>query len=151
MDARGIEVNALWDTSDEERERPPMWRFWRVLPPSGKVGVLFGSWYTAPIIDRVFGRIDDAALDQALDRVVDFERMLAAENVLLVKLWLHLAKDVQRRRLHDLEGDPAQSWRVTKTDWKFFRYYNKFRRVSDRVLRRTRHGRSAVGRRRRRG
>jgi polyphosphate:AMP phosphotransferase len=140
MDARGIEVHALWDISDEERERPPMWRFWRVLPPSGKIGILFGSWYTSPIIDRVFGRIDDAGLDQALGRVVEFERMLAAENVLLVKVWLHLAKDVQRRRLHDLEDDPARSWRVTKMDWRFYRYYNKFRRVSERVLRRTSTG-----------
>jgi polyphosphate:AMP phosphotransferase len=140
MDARGIEVHALWDATDEERERPPMWRFWRVLPPSGKIAILFGSWYTAPIIDRVFGHISDAAFDQALDRVIEFERMLAAENVLLFKLWLHLAKDVQRRRLRDLEDDPEQSWRVTRMDWKFFRKYDKFRRISDRALRRTSTG-----------
>ncbi len=105
MDARGIDVHALWDTSDEERERPQMWRFWRVLPPTGTIGILFGSWYTAPIIDRVFGRINDAGFNQALDRILEFERMLAAENVLLVKLWLHLAKDVQRRRLRELEDE----------------------------------------------
>ena len=140
MDARGIEVHALWDLSDEERERPPMWRFWRVLPPKGRIGVFFGSWYTSPVIDRVFARIDDAQFDQALDRIIEFERMLAAENVLLVKLWLHLAKDVQRRRLHDLENDPEQSWRVTKMDWKFFRKYDKFRRISERTLRRTSTG-----------
>src|SRR5574339_1294068 len=105
MDARGIEVHAPWEMSDEERERPPMWRFWRLLPPKGRIGIFFGSWYTAPIIDRVFRRIDDAGLDQALDRIIEFERMLAAEDVLLVKLWLHLAKDVQRRRLRDLSSD----------------------------------------------
>jgi polyphosphate:AMP phosphotransferase len=140
MDARGIDVHALWDPSDEEQERPPMWRFWRVLPPAGSISILFGSWYTAPIIDRVFGRITDADFDQALDRVLEFERMLAAENVLLVKLWLHLAKDVQRRRLRDLEADPEQSWRVTRMDWKYFRKYDKFRRISDRALRRTSTG-----------
>jgi polyphosphate:AMP phosphotransferase len=137
MDARGIEVHTLWDISDEEREQPPMWRFWRVLPPMGRTAVFFGSWYTAPIIDRVFGRIDDAGLDRALERIVEFERMLAAEDVLVVKLWLHLAKDVQRRRLRALEDDPDQCWRVTKMDWKLFRHYNKLRRISERVLRRT--------------
>ena len=140
MDARGIEVHAPWEMTDEERERPPMWRFWRLLPPKGRIGIFFGSWYTAPIIDRVFGRIGDADLDQALARIVEFERMLDAEHVLLVKLWLHLGKDVQRRRLRDLQRDPEQSWRITKRDWKFFREYDKFRRISERALQRTSTG-----------
>ena len=37
------------DPSDEEIERPRFWRFWRVLPPRGKIGIFFGSWYTYPI------------------------------------------------------------------------------------------------------
>jgi AMP-polyphosphate phosphotransferase len=137
LDARGIEVHAMWDPTDEERERPPMWRFWRVLPRQGRIGIFFGSWYTAPIIDRVFGRSRAAEFDQALDRIVDFERMLDAENVLLLKFWLHLSKRVQRKRLRDLEADPRQSWRVTKQDWKFFKRYDQFRQISEHALRRS--------------
>ncbi|MGE5345555.1 MAG: hypothetical protein ACM3JH_06350, partial [Acidithiobacillales bacterium] len=55
LDPRGLEVTAFWLPSDEERERPPWWRFWRALPPRGKIGILLGSWYTAPIILRVMG------------------------------------------------------------------------------------------------
>jgi polyphosphate kinase 2 (PPK2 family) len=54
MDPRHILTHAFDTPSDEERDRPPMWRYWRALPPKGKIGILFGSWYTAPIIDRVF-------------------------------------------------------------------------------------------------
>ncbi|HSD10697.1 MAG TPA: polyphosphate:AMP phosphotransferase [Candidatus Binatia bacterium] len=140
LDARGIQVHAMWDPSDEERERPPMWRFWRVLPPSGRIGIFFGSWYTVPIIDRVFRRANDAELDQALDRIIDFERMLAAEGTLLLKFWFHLAKDVQRRRLKELQADPRKRWRVTKTDWKFFKKYDRFREICERALRRTSTG-----------
>ena len=57
MDPRHIQVHAMGDPTDEELRRPPMWRFWRRLPPKGKTGVFFGSWYTAPIVDRVYGRI----------------------------------------------------------------------------------------------
>jgi polyphosphate kinase 2 (PPK2 family) len=39
MDARGMQTTAPWDTTDEERERPPMWRFWRALPPRGRIGI----------------------------------------------------------------------------------------------------------------
>ena len=50
MDPRLIATNAMAQASDEEKERPPMWRFWRALPPKGAIGVFFGSWYTSPIL-----------------------------------------------------------------------------------------------------
>jgi polyphosphate kinase 2 (PPK2 family) len=56
MDPRHIQVHAMGEQSDEERERPPMWRFWRALPPKGKIGVFFGSWYTTPIVRHVMGK-----------------------------------------------------------------------------------------------
>jgi polyphosphate:AMP phosphotransferase len=137
MDARGIETHALWDATDEERERPFMWRFWRLLPATGRIGIFLGSWYTSPIIDRVFGRLSAAGLDQGLDRIVEFERMLSEENVLVVKLWMHLSKEAQEERLRTLESSRATRWRVRKLDWKFFRRYDDFRSVSEHALRRT--------------
>ncbi len=51
MDPRHIYAHAFPLPSDEERERPPMWRFWRALPPKGKIGVFFGAWHTSPSSD----------------------------------------------------------------------------------------------------
>lgn len=140
MDARGIQVNAVAEPSDEENERPPMWRFWRLLPPKGRIGIFLGSWYTAPIIDRVFGRVRKAEFDEALDQIVDFERMLTKEGTLILKFWMHISKAVQKERLKSLEDDPKTSWRVTKRDWKFFRRYDEFRSVSEQALRKTSTG-----------
>jgi len=137
MDARGIQTHAIGDPTDEERERPPMWRFWRLLPSAGRIGIFLGSWYTAPIIDRAFGRIGGAGLDQALERIVEFERMLSEEKVLLVKIWMHLSKEAQRERLESLESKKRTRWRVRKIDWKFFAKYDTFRKVSERALRKT--------------
>ncbi|MBI3450195.1 MAG: polyphosphate:AMP phosphotransferase [Acidobacteria bacterium] len=137
MDARGIQTHAIWESTDEERERPPMWRFWRLLPASGRIGIFLGSWYTAPIIDRVFGRLSAAGMDQSLDRIVEFERMLAEENVLLVKFWMHLSKEAQEARLRSLEASKRTRWRVRKVDWKFFKRYDAFRSVSEHALRKT--------------
>src|SRR4030067_113485 len=55
MDPRHIVAHAMGEQSDEERERPPMWRFWRALPPKGKIGMFFGSWYPPPTRPRVPG------------------------------------------------------------------------------------------------
>jgi len=137
MDPRHIEVHGMGDSSDEERARPPMWRFWRVLPPSGRTGVFFGSWYTAPIVDRVYGRLHGAELSRNLVDIARFERMLVDEGALVVKLWLHLTKKAQRKRLERLESSPATAWRVNKRDWKNHAHYDRFREVSERALRET--------------
>ena len=55
MDPRLIEVNAFSEPTDEERERPELWRYWRTLPPKGKSGVFFGAWHTGPVQRRVSG------------------------------------------------------------------------------------------------
>src|SRR5690242_1085615 len=51
MDPRHIETHAQRDLTDEEQERPPLWRYWRDLPPNGKVGIFIGTWYSAPLIE----------------------------------------------------------------------------------------------------
>ena len=137
MDARGLRVESFSEHSDEEEERPEYWRFWRVLPQAGHGALLVGSWYTRPIVGRVFKDLSEGEFDQALDRANAFETMLLREDTVLVKLWLHLSKKGQRKRLSELEGDPSTAWRVTKQDWKFAKRYGKFRDVCERALGRT--------------
>ena len=137
MDPRHIRTNAMGAPSDEERERPPMWRFWRALPPKGSIGIFFGSWYTAPIIDRVSHRTRDADLEKSVDEIKRFEHMLSDEGALILKFWFHLSKKQQKARLKALQKDPRNRWRVTDTDWERYKHYDQFRKVSERTLRHT--------------
>ena len=137
MDPRHIETHALRDLTDEERERPRMYRYWRVLPPKGKIGIFIGTWYSAPLIDNVYGNIKNAELDQQLERILRFEKMLCDEGALVLKFWLHLSKDEQKKRLKSLQKDPKTRWRVTETDWQHYKLYDTFRQVSERMLRST--------------
>jgi polyphosphate:AMP phosphotransferase len=137
MDPRHIQAHAFGKPTDEEAERPAFWRFWRVLPPKGKIGIFFTSWYTAPIIERSYKHTRNADLDAAMEEIRRFERMLTAEGALILKFWFHLSKDRQRERLKKLEKNPKTRWRVTETDWHHFELYDRFRRVSERALRET--------------
>jgi AMP-polyphosphate phosphotransferase len=137
MDPRHVRVHASDAPEDGERERPPMWRFWRGLPPKGKTAVFFGGWYGRPIADRVDGLIGSAEFARQLAEVSRFERMLADEGALVVKLWLHLTKKAQAHRFEKLEKDPATAWRVTKDDWKGHRRYDRALTVTERALRET--------------
>ena len=137
MDPRHIHTIAFDNPTDEERERPPMWRYWRALPPKGKIGILFGSWYTAPIIDRVFRRTRRSDLVQSLEEIRHFERMLADDGALILKFWFHLSKKRQRMRLKALQSNPETSWRITDRDWDFFKMYDRFYQVSEDAVRTT--------------
>jgi len=137
MDPRHIQAHAMGDKTDEERARPPMWRFWRTLPPKGKIGVFFGSWYTAPIVQRVMGKRKASELDQSIGEINHFEKMLTNEGALIIKFWFHLSKEKQHKRLKGLEKNPKTRWRVTDLDWERFKLYDKFRKVSEHTLRAT--------------
>ena len=137
MDPRHVETHALRDLTDEELERPHMYRYWRVLPPRGKIAIFIGTWYSTPLIDNVYGAIKNAELDQQLERIVRFEKMLCNEGALILKFWLHLSQDEQKKRLKRLEKDSNTRWRVSPIDWQHYKMYDKFRQVSERMLRQT--------------
>ncbi len=140
MDPRHIYTHAFFEPSDEARERPAQWRFWRALPPKGKIGVFFGAWHTMPIIQRVAGEIGEAEFAQAIAEIVRLEKMLCDEGVLLLKYWFHLSRPQQKKRLRDLEKDPETRWRVTEREWQYFKIYKKFVRVCEPFLRKTSTG-----------
>lgn len=140
MDPRHIRTEAFGAVAPDERDRPAMWRFWQALPPKGHIGILFGSWYTDPILERVMGHAKRSRFLQRLERVRHFERMLVAEGALVIKLWFHLSRKAQKRRLERLEADPRNAWRATPEDWRHFKHYDEFVRVCEAALRETSTG-----------
>jgi polyphosphate:AMP phosphotransferase len=125
MDPRRIDSVADGAPTDEERERPFMWRFWRALPPKGRIGVFFHSWYQDPVEARSRGKTGRAEFDQRIEEIQRFERMLADEGALVLKFWLHLSKKAQKKRLAKLDGKKSTRWRVTKADWKEHKRYDE--------------------------
>lgn len=137
LDPRGVETNVFGPRSDEERDRPAAWRFWRTLPARGRIGIFFGSWYTEPILKRTTGKIGGTRFEAELARVAFFEESLAKDGALFVKCWFHLSKDAQRKRLRKTEKDPETRFKVTRLDWKHFGRYDRFTKVAERAIRAT--------------
>jgi polyphosphate:AMP phosphotransferase len=140
MDPRFIVTRAFDAPTTEEFERPYFWRFWRDLPPKGRLGIFLSAWYSDPLLERVHGKTEDAAFDRRLDEIVSFERTLADEGALILKFWMHLGKRAQRKRFKDLEKDPLTSWRVTEKDWAHWKMYEQFVTAAERLIMRTSTG-----------
>lgn len=137
LDPRGVETFSFEKPTDDERRRPFLWRFWRSLPPAGKIGVYAGSWYTETLNEEARSKKDLAALDHELERIRDFEKTLTDNDTLVVKVWLNLDKDAQRERFKKLASDERTAWRVTEEDWRHHRIYDRLERTALHILKAT--------------
>lgn len=140
LDARYLQTETYEEPTLEERLRPEFWRYWGWLPRAGRIGVFLGSWYTRPIVEHAEKRSSDAEFDRDLQRIAAFEQTLAEDGVVLVKLWLHLSKAQQRRRLEALDSDENTRFLIGKKERSRTRRYKAYRRTSERAVRETSTG-----------
>lgn len=137
LDPRGVDTVAFWAKTADEEEHPRFWRYWRVLPARNRVAILFGSWYTGPIIRRVYGKIGRAQFRTQLERIRFHENMLVEDGYVMVKIWLHLGRKAQRKRLKEMEKQPMGIWKVNPTNWEHHSLYDEFSNVSHSVMEET--------------
>ena len=140
MDPRWISTHAYTDPSDEERERPPFWRYWRDLPGRGAFGMFMSAWYSKPILEWVHEVTDHSELDEELSQINNFEKMVVDDGAIVIKFWMHLSRAAQKRRLKKLESDPLLRWKVTEKDWKNWRLYERFIEVAELTMQKTSTG-----------
>ncbi len=134
MDTRWIMNHAYTEPSDEERERPTFWRFWRFTPPKGQIAFHMSGRYSRPLLDYVYGRITPVEFTHELDRINAFEKALADDGAMVLKFWMHISRKVQKKRLQLLENDPLRSWRMLPEDWKHWEMYDKFIEAAERII-----------------
>jgi polyphosphate:AMP phosphotransferase len=134
MDARWIVTHAYTEPSDEEAERPTFWRFWRHMPPNGQIGIHMSGRYSRPLLDFVYGKISQVEFTHELDRINAFEKAQADDGAMVLKFWMHISREVQKKRLESLENDPLRSWRMVPEDWKHWEMYDKFIEAAERII-----------------
>lgn len=137
MDPRWLITHAYPEKTDRTPPHPIFWRYWRDLVPDGQIEISLSGWYSAPLRDRAYKRLGKKRFTSALDDIVEFERTLADDGVLILKYWFHLGKALQKKRMKSLEKNPLQHWRVTKRDWADWKRYDSFIGTADAMIART--------------
>lgn len=136
MDPRGIETNTFWERSDEEDSRPYFWRFWRRLPPRGEIGIFLGSWYTRLGRKAMSGELTDGEFAEGCQRIWEFERMLAEDGAIIIKLWLQVGRDARRQQLQERAGK-QQNPRVTDRPYELQGDYDLSQNIASEMIQRT--------------
>lgn len=99
MDPRFLEANAWGLPTDEERERPLFWRYWRTLPSKGRIGIFVRAWTMQSIVLRLLDEIDDVEMEHMVGHIRRLEKALVDDGTLVLKFWFHLPKKKMMKRL----------------------------------------------------
>jgi polyphosphate kinase 2 (PPK2 family) len=137
LDPRGFKLYPIRAARTFEKMHPWLWRFWLKLPNYGEMAIFDRSWYGRVLVERVEGLTPKREWQKAYRDIVDFEQTITDDGYVLVKFWLHIRKDEQRRRFKLLEKDPLKTWQVTDEDWEHHRKYDRYLRVVEEMLERT--------------
>jgi polyphosphate kinase 2 (PPK2 family) len=137
LDPRGYKLYPIRAARTYEKKRPWLWRFWLKLPARGEWAIFDRSWYGRVLVERVENLIPESEWRRAYRDIVDFERTLADDGHLIIKFFLHISKQEQKRRFNKLTKDPLAAWHVTPEDWEHHYRYDDWLLAYEEAFERT--------------
>ena len=137
LDPRGYKLYPIRASRTYEKKRPWLWRFWLKLPARGEWALFDRSWYGRVLVERVEGLVPEEEWRRAYRDIGDFERTLADDGNLIIKFFLHISKQEQKRRFNKLLKDPLTAWHVSPEDWEHHYRYNDWLLAYEEAFERT--------------
>ncbi len=134
LDPRGSETHSFMWLTDQEKERPAYWRFSQALPARGRVGILFGAWYTRLLSGLLKKQIKHKEFDAQVKEINQFEQMMAADGAVFLKIFLHVGKPFLAERMEHLDKFPELHWRMLPGMKDHLKQYSRLAKSCDRML-----------------
>jgi len=126
LDPRGFSLYSTGSPTDDECARPLIWRFFVKTPEKGRIAFFARSWYSRALAENVTGVEYKKGVKRSIAAINRFERQMADDGTVILKFFLHISAEEQRRRLNQRETDPLTSWMITKGDWDFHNQYESY-------------------------
>lgn len=137
LDPRGFILHSIGSPRDEEKARPLLWRFWTRTPPRGRIAIFARSWYSRSLAEQASGISWKSRVKNSIKDIRNFERQLSDDGAIIIKFFLHISKEEQKKRLNERERSTLTSWMITQGDWDFHRHYDEYMPVIEEYIRET--------------
>ena len=126
LNPRGVNVVSFGVPTAEEREHDFLWRVHRHAPRLGEFSIFNRSHYEDVLVVRVHGLAPRGLWQERYGHIADFEELLAEHGTIVLKYFLHITSDEQKKRLLEREEDPAKAWKLNLNDWKERDYWDEY-------------------------
>jgi PPK2 family polyphosphate:nucleotide phosphotransferase len=137
VNPQGVEVASFRAPTPEEAEHDFLWRVHVHAPSKGHIAIFNRSHYEDVLVARVHGAVPRTVWLQRFRAINEFERELSFEGTVVLKFFLHISRDEQRRRLLERLDEPAKGWKLTSADLYERRFWTAYLAAYEDALRRT--------------
>jgi PPK2 family polyphosphate:nucleotide phosphotransferase len=130
----GLRAVAFKQPTPVELAHDFLWRVHAHVPVWGEIAIFNRSHYEDVLITVVQGMTDDKECKRRYQHILDFERMLAETGTVIVKLFLHISKDEQRKRLQERLEDPEKQWKFDPNDVEQRKKWDEYQQAYQRAI-----------------
>jgi polyphosphate kinase len=137
LSPRVFRVVALPAPSNREKTQVYIQRYLQHFPAAGEVVIFDRSWYNRAGVEHVMGFCSDEEHKRFLDLCPEIEKFLVEGGVILIKLWLEVSNEEQKRRFEARVKDPLRQWKLSPMDMPSRRRWYDYSRARDLMLKKT--------------
>jgi polyphosphate kinase 2 (PPK2 family) len=137
LDPRGVAVHPIGPPAPEEQGRHWLYRFWVRLPKPGVIAVFDRSWYGRVLVEKVDKLAPAARIRAAYGEIREFEKLLRADGIQVLKFFLAISQEEQLARFEDRLKDPYKRWKLTDADLRARGSWSQYVRAVDKMLAKT--------------
>lgn len=137
LDPRGYAVYPTASPNDIEKMHHYLWRFWNNMPKAGHISIFDRTWYGRVMVERIEGFCTEAEWKRAYQEINEMEEHLANSGAAILKFWMHIDKEEQKRRFQERMDNPEKQWKITEEDWRNREKWDLYEEAVDEMLIRT--------------
>lgn len=137
LDARGYVVTPIASPNDIEKAHHYLWRFWKAMPKDGHIAIFDRTWYGRVMVERIEGFCTKEEWQRAYKEINDMEKDLADAGAIVLKFWMHIDKEEQKKRFTARQETPQKQWKITEEDWRNRKKWDQYEEAVNEMLLRT--------------
>jgi PPK2 family polyphosphate:nucleotide phosphotransferase len=134
VNPQGCRVSSFKTPSAEEANHDFLWRYHKSAPARGRIGIFNRSHYEDVLVVRVKDLVPDAVWRERYHQINDFERNLSNDGITVLKFFLHISKDEQKRRLQSRLENPDKRWKFSSADIKERAFWDDYQTAFEDAL-----------------
>jgi PPK2 family polyphosphate:nucleotide phosphotransferase len=134
VNPQGCEVRPFKAPTLRELAHDFLWRVHRVAPGRGVIGIFNRSHYEDVLIVRVHNLVPEKAWSQYYAAINDFEELLAQNDTIILKFFLHISNEEQERRLLARQKDKTDAWKLSAADWAERKSWDDYQKAYEDAL-----------------
>jgi PPK2 family polyphosphate:nucleotide phosphotransferase len=137
LDPQGVRVASFKAPTQGELAHDYLWRIHQQVPGYGQLTIFNRSHYEDVLVVRVHNMVPPSVWKKRFAQINDFERMLSEEGTTILKLFLHISKDEQKKRLENRLKDPTKNWKFDPADLRERERWSDYQKAYEDVFNKT--------------